>query len=42
MNVDILRRDMNMLEKGINISNHMKKDNITAKNNLKGNTDLKQ
>ena len=31
MNVDILRRDMAMLEKGINISNHMKKETIQAK-----------
>ena len=30
MNVEILRKDMSLLEKGINISNHMKRDNIKA------------
>ena len=32
MNVEVLRKDMQMLEKGINISNRGKRDNlITAK-----------
>lgn len=30
MNIDVLRRDMAMIEKGIGISNHLKRDNIKA------------
>jgi hypothetical protein len=36
MNIDILRKDMNMLDRGINISNRAKRDNIEAKVQAQG------